>query len=301
MKLPCIFHPLLAAAALALSAGDAAAQLEFAGIPWGTPGDQATTRIEAAGYFLRGRDQDGDLVFGAADSAELVAMFDSVGLVFVRVDWFRDPDRLPARFERMGDSMRALLGPPALQAEEDEFERWVEWSQDGTSAELRFRPRDGGLDSLVAVLHRAPGFEAEYDRRRAAADAREERFRTGGHRDTTALGDYHTVFSDYAVLVGVDTVKYQRLGPRLYRARVLYDWMLTRRLPNGMMYDAWLAEVELDCAAFRSRTVRNIPLYYEVVAIMDVPESERVWTAPPRGSPDGLAVRSACEALGRQP
>lgn len=240
--------------------------------------EQATTRIQAAGYALRGADRHGDVVFGAADSAELVAMFDSVGLVFVHVEWMRDPDRLPARFERMRDSMRTVLGPPG--DEEDDFERWLEWTQDGASAELMFRPADRGVDTLVALVHRGPGSLAEFDRRRAAADAREERFRTEGHRDTTALGDYHTAFSDYAVLVGVHTVRYQRLGPRLYRARVLYDWMLPRRLPSGMMYDAWLAEVELDCAAFRSRTVRNIPLYYEVVAIMDVPESERVWTRP---------------------
>jgi hypothetical protein len=287
-------------AALMLFADESAAQLEFAGAPWGTPAEQASERIRAAGYTFRGVDQDGDWIFGAADSVDLVAMFDSTGLVSVESQWMRNPDRLLARYRRMADSMRAAVGPPD-EASEDESGRVLNWARDGSTLELFFRPRGGGLDTTLFLRHQGAGYEAEFERRVAREQEQMERERAEGTRDTTAVGDYHQAFGGFRVLIRVDTVKYERLGPQAYRARVLHNWMQTRRLPNGLMYDAALTEVELDCRVQRTRTIRRTMLYERPAAVVDVPEAERRWTTPRRGSPDATAVQSACQALARQP
>jgi hypothetical protein len=301
MILRCRSSLILLAATLLLSAGDAAAQLEFAQIPWGTPEARTLEHITAAGYTFRGTDQDGDMVFGAADSVDVVAMFDSAGLVSVESRWMRNPDRLPTRYRRMADSMRAAVGTPD-EASEDESGRSLNWVRGGATLELFFRPRGGGLDTMLFLRHQGAGYEAEFERRVALEQEQTERERAGGTRDTTAVGDYHQAFGDFRVLIRVDTVKYERLGPQAYHARFLHDWMQTRRLPNGLMYDAALTEVELDCRTQRTRLLRTIPLYAShATPPIDVPEAERRWTTPRRGSPDVEAVRSACQALARQP
>jgi hypothetical protein len=293
--------PLVLLAAALLSAGDAAAQLEFAQIPWGTPETRTMEHITSAGYRFRGTDQDGDMVFGAADSVDLVAMFDGAGLVSVELRWMRNPDRLLARYRRMADSMRAALGRPD-EASEDEYGRSLSWARNGSTLELFFRPRGGGLDTMLFLRHQAAGYEPEFERRVAREREQMERERAEGTRDTTGVGDYHQAFGDFRVLIRVDTVKYERMGPQAYRARFLHDWMQMRRLPNGLMYDAALTEVELDCRVQRTRLLRTTPLYdFRATPPVDVPESERRWTTPRRGSPDVEAVRSACQALARQP
>ncbi len=282
------------AAALVLVADDAGAQLEFAGVPWGTSRDAATERIRAAGYTYRGVDQEGELVFGAADSVDLVAMFGGGGLVEVTLTWLNDPDRLPARFRRMADSLRAAVGPPDT-ASVEEWEGRMRWKRGEVELELFYRPGNGGMDSVLILHHTGPWTDGPEPAEPDEADARDE------ERDTTAVGDYHQAFGDFRVLIRVDTVKYARTAPGTYRARFLHDWMQTRRLPNGMMYSSALSEVELDCRAFRTRTLRRTMLYERPAAVIDVPPSERTWTRPPPESSDGRALRSACEALGRQP
>lgn len=278
--------------ALPISPRHAAAQLEFAGIPWGTPREEASARIRAAGYTFRGVDQDGDLVFGAPDSVDLVALADSA-LIQVELTWMRDPDRLPARFDRMADSMRAALGPPD-SAQVEEWERWMAWNRGDATLELYYRPRSGGMDTVLTLRHAGPGW-ADAIAARSEWEGQEE------ERDTTAVGDYHQAFGGFRVLIRVDTVKYERLGPQRYRARFLHNGMQMRRLPNGIMYSDALDEVELDCRAFRTRLIRQTLLYDRPAAVIDVPEAERAWTRPPPESPYGLALRSACEVLGRQP
>jgi hypothetical protein len=100
----------------------------------------------------------------------------------------------------------------------------------------------------------------------------------------------------------VDTVKYERVGPQRYNAYFLHDWMQRRRLANGLMYSSLYTRVELDCREFRTRRLRVIPLCgSRATPPIDIPERERQWTRPRPGSPDDVAIRSACEALGRQP
>jgi hypothetical protein len=293
LSLRSLLLPILAA--LAVVAGDAHAQLEFAGVPWGASRDVAAERIRAAGYTYRGVDQEGALVFGAADSVDLVAGFVGAGLREVTLTWFHDPDRLPARFRRMADSMRAAVGAPDTVSIE-EWERRMRWRRDGAALELYYRPTSGGMDTVLIVTHESPPWTLT-DEDFPEADGQQER-----ERDTTAVGDYHQAFGSFRVLIRVDTVKYERTAPGTYRARFLHDWMQTRRLANGLMYSSVLTEVQLDCRAFRTRPLRVISLYDGRSAPpIDIPEREGQWTRPRPGSPDDVAIRSACEALARQP
>lgn len=283
--------------ALGLRAEGAAAQLEFRGIPWGASPDDARAAIERAGHPFRGQDQDGDHVFGGPDRMDVVAMFDSAGLVYVESTWLDDPDGLPARFERLGDSLRASLGAPDT-ANEDEYERFMRWRRDGAELELFFRPRGGGLDTALTVKHYGPGWEAE-DLRRAEA----WQHRAEGERDTTGVGDWHQAFGGFRVLIRVDTVKYTRLDGQRYLARILHDWTQLYRTPSGLMYSAAVADLELDCGRMRTRLHRRVFLY-DTDALPDpevIPEAERQWSRPVAGSPDDVAIREACTALGRQP
>lgn len=284
-------------AALALSAGDAAAQLEFAGIPWGTSSDSTRASIQRAGYHFRGQDQDGDWVFGAPDSVDLVAMFDSAGLVHVEAMWLRDPDRLPARYQHLADSMRASLGAPDT-ANADEYERFMTWRRDGAELALFFRPRGGGLDTALTIRHFGPGWEAEDLRRSEAWTDREE-----SEADTIGYGEYHQAFGGFRTLIRVDTVRYTRLGPQRYLARFREDRMQSRRLPNGLRYGATVSDVELDCRQMSTRAQRTFFLYNIRVLTHteDIPEARRQWFQPVAGSPDDVAIRDACEVLARQP
>lgn len=155
--------------ALALSAVDAAAQREFAGIPWGTPPAEAAERIRAAGYELRGTGQNGDLTFGGADGVELLAVFDPRGLVFVEARWLEPAERLPARFERMADSMRAVLGVPDM-ANRDDYERSMTWRGPEWGGVDLVYSRGGGIPPMLSLTHWGPGYEEEIERREGPAE-----------------------------------------------------------------------------------------------------------------------------------
>lgn len=297
-----ILRPLALLVALAASAGDAAAQLEFGGIAWGTSPDSTRARIQRAGYELRGQDQEGDWVFGAPGRVDLVAVFDSAGLVFVDAFWLEEPARLPARHDRMADSMRAVLGAPD-SAHADRHGRYMTWRRGGATLELVLDPDVSARDGALFIRHTGPGYAAEFERRAVAWQAREEDERAHGRADTLGLGGWHQVFSGPRELVWIDTAKVERLGPQLYRARLRRDLMQRRRLENGMMYSAAIREGELDCDAGRTRLHRTIPLYYDLRSLppLDVPEAERQWVRPAPGSQDEAALRAACAVLARRP
>src|SRR5687768_4201068 len=159
---------LLVLLALALSAEDAAAQREFAGIPWGTPAAEATERIRAAGYELRGTGPHGDLTFGGPDGVEFLAVFDPRGLVYVQARWHEPAERLPERFERMADSMRAVLGAPTM-AGRDDYERSMTWlGAEWGGVDLVYG-RGGGIPPLLSLTHWGRGYEEEVERREGPA------------------------------------------------------------------------------------------------------------------------------------
>lgn len=281
-----------------LAATPAAAQLEFGGIPWGTSVDSARAQLQRAGYVPRGQDQAGDWVFGDATGVDLVTMFDSAGLVGVDLKWTRDFGRLPARFDRLADSLSRAFGAPQSAADDDAGERAREWTRDGARTWLFLRPRGSGMDSALVLIYEGPGWEAEFERRNEADRARDAYEEENGRADTTAYGDWVIAYSDARDLTMVDTVRFSRVGDRLYRARFLDQWFQTRRLENGMMYNGALTEVELDCGGMRARLLRTIPLYGRRAT---APIEGSTWLPPLPGANHARAVARACEMLGRRP
>lgn len=155
--------------ALAFSAVDAAAQREFAGIPWGTPPAEAMERLRAAGYELKGTGQYGDLTFGGPEGVELVAIFAPRGLVHVEARWEVPPDRLPARFERMADSMRAVLGAPTTAGRYD-YERTMTWlGAEWGGVDLVYSRSEGYPPPQLSLTHWGAGYEEEVMRREGPA------------------------------------------------------------------------------------------------------------------------------------
>jgi hypothetical protein len=275
----------------------AAAQLTFGGIAWGTPADSATAMIQRAGYVLRGHDQDGNRVFGDAEDVDLVTLFDSIGLVGVDLEWSRPVDRLPARFATLADSLRRAFGPPD-DASEDGEEPAMEWARDGVRVSLFLFPRGGGRDSMLSLRYEGPGWEPEFERRNDADRAREAYEEENGRADTTAYGDWLRVYSDARDFTRVDTVRFTRLGDRLYRARFLDSWFQRRRLENGIMYNGAITEVELDCRRMTTRLLRTLPTYsHRALPVIDGPR----WLPPMPNANHARAVAAACEVLGRQP
>lgn len=287
---------------LILAPVSASAQLEFGGISWGTPVEGATERIRQAGHPFRGVDQEGNPVFRAPDGGDLVATFDSVGLVGVELAWFRDPGRLPARFARLADSLRRVYGSPDSQADAEEEPRLV-WEREGAMLELFLFPRGGGMDSVLMLQHHGAGWEAEFDRRSDAEREQDAYEEENGRADTTAYGDWLRVYSDARDFTRVDTVRFTRLGDRLYRARFMDSWFQRRRLENGMMYNGALTEVELDCRRMTTRLLRTIPLYsHRATVTIEAPPGEpQQWLPPMPNANHARAVAAACAALGRQP
>lgn len=154
---------------LALSAVDAGAQREFAGIPWGTPPAEAMERIRAAGYELKGTGPHGDLTFGGPEGVELVAIFAPRGLVHVEARWQVPAERLPGRFDRMADSMRAVLGAPTM-AGRDNYERTMTWlGAEWGGVDLVYSRSEGYPPPLLSLSHWGPGYEEEVTRREGPA------------------------------------------------------------------------------------------------------------------------------------
>jgi hypothetical protein len=293
-----ILRPLCILAALAAFPMDAAAQMEFAGIPWGTSPRQTADRLQAMGYQLRGVDQDGDWVFRAPDGAEVVAMMDSAGVVAVDLRWYDKPEQFPLRVQVLLDSLTDAFGPP-LNKEEGSG-AWHRHPDDGWAHLLLRRPT-GGLDSMLFMAFTRPGGNTrETDRRGALADERRARLREQGP-DPVAVGGWLELWSELWRTTLVDTASVGVLPNGVYRTRILVRLQEPGRLENGMRYDALISEVEIDCPGRRWRTRRAIPLFYEVpLAVTDVPEADREWIRPEPGGVDAYVIKESCIALARQ-
>lgn len=283
-------------AALFLSAADAAAQMEFAGIPWGTPPRETADRLQALGYRLRGVDQEGDWVFRGPDGAEVIAVMDTAGLISVDVRWYERPDEFPRRLQVLVDSLTAAFGEPLNREEESAV-----WNRQEAWVHLFMRRAYGGRDSMLFLAHTRPGGLGDEPRRRAAmADAREAHLARHGP-DPAAAGEWHLLWDEIWVETRVDTAHSAATGIARYRARMLEHWQEPQRLENGLMYDGVLTEVELDCKEFRRRLHRTVFVFYQApVAIVDVPEAERAWFRPEPEQLDGYLLRDACVVLDRQ-
>jgi hypothetical protein len=293
-----ILRALCLLAALALSAGDAAAQLEFAGIAWGTPAEQTADRLQAMGYVLRGVDQNGDHVFRGPGGEMLVARMSPDGVVQVQVEWSRDPARLTDQYARLADSLQAAFGRPFAEGHDDA----ASWTRGEAWVNLWLRPAAPQLDSTLFLFHTAPADAAEELRRGQLVSDAWDRERAQGFVDGAGPGDWAEAdFTDRWAQF-VDTSGVVVLGGGLYGARLRDRWIDHRRLENGLVYDAAVREVEVDCGQNRLRLLRTIPLYLQVtVAMVEVPADERRWDRPAAGSRAEASLRAVCAVLARQP
>jgi hypothetical protein len=289
-----IFRVLCLSASLALSAGEAAAQLEFAGIAWGTPAGQAADRLRGMGYVARGVDQNGDHVFRGPDGEMLVAKLSPDGLVQVQVEWTRDPARLPARYARLADSLHAALGKPYAEGHDDA----ASWTRDEAWVNIWLRPAAPQLDSTLFLFYTAPADAAEELRR---AQLQEDASQPG-RVDPVDVGAWAEADFTDRWEQRVDTARVVVLGGGLYGARLRDRWTDPRRLENGLVYDAAVREVEVDCGGTRMRLLRTVPLYHEVsMHAIEVPAGERRWDRPAAGSRAEASLRAVCAVLARQP
>lgn len=280
--------------ALVAAPVSAAAQLTFHGLRWGAPATEVSERIRAAGYPLRGRDQWGDLVFSAPAGGSLVAWMSPAGLVGVELEWKNEPPgRLPTRFARLADSLQARYGPATNQHET--LRAWLD--REGAMA-LILETR---LDSVLLLYHSSVDKSDEIYRRDSVMTATREQARATG-ADSVWAGAWQPATDDEWPDDYVDILHFTVLGPRMYGARMLKRVGFTERLENGLLYDAAVTEVELDCAAIRSRLLRTRPLYLELpTPPIAVPQSARRWVQPGPGSQEERTIRGACAQLARQP
>lgn len=283
-------------------ASPAGAQYEFAEIPWNTAPEAAAERIRAAGYAFVGVDQEGDWVFRGANGGELVAAMSPTGLVEVVVTW-RLPSNLERRYAALSDSLRRAMGAPDDEQradEEGETIRSVTWMRDLAELSAVYFPRQAGLDSAVTLNHRGPESEPEYMRRDSVWQVQRDAERVSGPSDTTGIGDWAQVYGGFRRLVRVDSVRYARVDASTYSARLLDNWTQQRRRADGLKYDGAVSEVQLDCGRFRSRVQRRILMNdYRALPEEPVPAADAAWATPRPQSPDGIAIRGACEVLGK--
>jgi hypothetical protein len=287
-----IVRSLALLAALACSAGDAAAQLEFAGIPWGTPPQATANRLHSLGYCLRGVDQEGDWVFFGPDGEEVVAvMSPTARLVGVEVRWRGDRGRISTLYTRMRDSMVAVHGMSFNERSDG-----AAWNRAGNVLQLWQLGPQAHPGYSLTLFHGGPGGPAEEERRnvmRAAARRREY-----GSSDYPAVHDAVVYDDDGWVHVMEEST--DPLGNGVYRVRLYHDSnrSTVRRLENGVKYNGAIREVDLDCGRNWQRLLRTIPLYERVPApAVSVPERARRWVQPTPGSRDERIVRATCKDI----
>jgi hypothetical protein len=283
-------------AALALAAGDAAAQTDYSGIPWGTPARETTDRLQAQGYRLRGTDQAGDLVFHAPDGAEVVATMSPRALVGATVTWTDDPDRLPALLASLGDSLQSAWGEPAEVREDG-----LSWSAGGEWTHLWLRRPAVDVDSALILSIAGEGWMAEHERRMAYWAEWRERYGNDPPVDSAGRGAWTPVMESIQWAMFVDSSRVVPLGDRVYAARLMERWGMDQRLENGMMYNVAVYDVELDCHRLRSRRHRTTVLYYgAALPATEVAEAERQWYHPAERGYEEFGYKHACATLAGQ-
>jgi hypothetical protein len=293
----------LCAAALTVSAAPAAAQLTFHGIAWGTPGPRARAIVEARGYRFRGADQDGDLVFWGPLRSELVVTVSPAGVVAVEEAWPGTQGQARARYRAAADSLRRIHGPPTERAESDDLpgEASVTWKRDSVALIVMYADRGVARETPRAeVRAQGAGLWPEIDRRSDLERAETARIESGEHpRDTLLVGDWMRVYSDGRYLTSFDSAGTVRTGPGVYRTRIRDNWMFMRRLENGIKYSGEVRAVEIDCRAMRERRLSFVPFYGRVSSpTVVIPPEQRRWSTPAATSPEGRAIRRACQLSG---
>jgi hypothetical protein len=293
-----ILRPLCILAALAAFPADAAAQLEFAGIPWGSAPGPTADGIRSVGYRLVGTDQNGDLVFrGPGDELLVATLSREAGLVRVEVEWTGDPARLPGRYTWLADSLRGALGAPAARESGG-----MSWDRGEGSINLWLLRAQPQLDSAVVLIHTGPASRAEHLRRRDMLQVIADRRSRHGPADSAGLGAWAEAERAHRWRLLVDTAQVQALADGMYGVRLLDRWMDVRRLDNGLAYDSAIRTAEVDCRQPRLRVHGTLSLYQDVTArTSDGPPDQRQWVRPDPGSAAEASLRAVCQVLARQP
>lgn len=286
---------LLALSSLLLAAAPADAQLTVAGLPWEAPGAEVRTRLERAGWRYVGTDQDGDQVYGGPRGSEAVAALAGGRLVGMEVRWpaaTRTAAR--TRYRAATDSLRRLYRAPTTVDEES-----TAWSADSVLLYTWISTGAGAHPGPGAgITAWGRGYDTEMERRSDAERAERQRIESGQQAaDSLLSGDWTIVFSDARVLTRLDSATFRAAGPGRFRARIREDWMFTRRLSNGMKYNATVREVEIDCRAGRARVLRTVAGYAGRPAPGTETGTVSPWGAPAPQSPEGRAIRGSCERM----
>ncbi len=270
-------------------AADAAAQMEFEGIRWGTPAREVSARLEGSGYRLRGVDQEGDWMFDGRDGSVLLAVMDSTGLVEVVQVWKNPPEPLPARFQRLGDSLRAVLGEAGEQGD-----RYFRWRRGEENVHLsRFLPDNWVGGAMVTLFHSGPDEREEASRRSQAWLA------------AVALdpnwGSWTRVSDSDGWVLSVNTHHYQAMGDGVYRARLRDLWFgMPLRLDDGRKYASNDMEVDLDCGAMRLRKRRTVLGWRDSpLAGTERADADARWHRPAPDTREGVGLPAACATLAR--
>ncbi|HEU4559581.1 MAG TPA: hypothetical protein VFS20_17145 [Longimicrobium sp.] len=256
--------------------------------------------MEAKGYRFRGADQDGDLVFWGPLRSELVLTVSPAGVVGVQEIWPGTQAQARARYRVVADSLRRVHGRPN-RSEDAPGESSVAWERDSVTLTVAYGDRGVVRETPRAeVRAHSPGYWAEIERRSDLERAENERIASGEQpRDTLLVGDWMRVYSDGRYLTSFDSAGTVRVSPGVYRTRIRDNWMFTRRLENGILYNGEVRTVEIDCQAMRERRLSFVPFYGRKSSpTVVIPPAQRRWSTPAATSPEGRAIRRACQLSG---
>jgi hypothetical protein len=280
---------------LAAFSAPAAAQLTVAGLAWEAPAADVRTRLERLGWRYVGTDQDGDQVYAGPRGSEAVATLASGRLVGMDLRWpVATVAASRVRYRAATDSLRRLYRAPTTVDEES-----TAWSADSVLLYTWISQGSGAHPGPGAgITAWGRGYDAEMTRRSEAERVERHRIETGQQRpDSLLSGDWTIVYSDARVLTRLDSATFRAAGPDRFHARLREDWMFTRRLSNGMKYNATVRDVEIDCRAVRARVLRTVAGF----ALHAVPGTAAgtvsAWGAPAPQSPEARAIRRSCEMM----
>lgn len=223
---------------LACTATTARAQdLMFQNIPWGTPADSVSARIEALGYTYRGLQDAGDCTFDRADGTNVIATMRAGRLVGIAVNHPNQGAAMEARYRMLADSLQAVLGPP------------VDWRPNS-------RTWERGRTSVAALIDYDPETGAQSMQTQwNGPEWLDEATERGEYPRYSKLPPpYTTVRIGRNSRVSVDTASLQRRSGGVFRARFRIEYR-SERGEGGEHFDAIEYQMDSDCTGARARLV----------------------------------------------
>lgn len=276
-------RPLLVPVLVLAAAGEASAQrYTFQQIPWRLPADSVQKLVVAQGFTHSGR-EGGDLQFTRADGARLVAEFQDGRLVgFAMIDPASGP-QLPDRRRALTDSLRASLGEPDEESDEDfDYTLWEARLQS-----VRVETFRHAGQPYLQVAWRGPGW---YDEMNARAE------------ESPQPAGFTVVSWGHFMQMAVDTTGGGPRGSGTVRGRfrVAYYQPVTPKVDGVEQdpLDAVIYEMEFDCAGRRARLIAR-DTYLEGRRTHNIRPDSRTWSTPPPDSHYARGMAALCRAARR--